>query len=282
MWISVHRNWKLVGHFQSVPLYRHKLLGIVCHENHLRHAEVRKDLRAYSVVTLVFREPKAQVGVDCVRTLILQYIGAKLVVEANATALLMEVHDNPCSRSLDPLHRPLQLLAAVAPQAAKRVSGETLRMHPDEDWTLCVPKVSLDESHVLLAGNGVQVGMGDEVTRSRGHRDFHDLAHELFVVAAVSDQVRNRDDRNAVPFAKGNEAWHASHRPIVVHDLADDCRRGETSKFGQVDRCFSLTSANEHPSLSGTQRKDVPGAREVFRPRRRIDCRTDRVCTILR
>ena len=56
-------------------------------------------------------------------------------------------------------HRGCKLLAAVTLKRAKSVTGQTFRVYPAED-VLAVADVTLDQSHVMLAVEFVDVAMG--------------------------------------------------------------------------------------------------------------------------
>ena len=56
------------------------------------------------------------------------------------------------------------------------------------------------------------------------------------------------------------EVRHPRHRPVVVHDLADDARRREVGEAREVDRAFGLPGAHEDAALAGAQREDVARA----------------------
>ncbi len=64
--------------------------------------------------------------------------------------------------------------------------------------------------------------------------------------------------------AKHLEVRHPGHRPVVVHDLADDAGGREVREAREVDRALRLPGAHEHAALAGSQRKDVTGRDDVF------------------
>ena len=87
-----------------------------------------------------------------------------------------------------------------------------------------------------------------------------DLAlDELLVPAPVLDQVGDRDHLQPVPLAVRHEVGHAGHRPVLVHDLADDAGRVEAGEAREVDRRLRLAGAHEDAAVAGAQREDVAG-----------------------
>src|SRR5262245_40192446 len=71
------------------------LRRVVGEEPHRRHAEVDGDLGADTVLAAVGGEAELEVGIDGVEPLLLELVGADLVADADATALVApEVHDD--------------------------------------------------------------------------------------------------------------------------------------------------------------------------------------------
>ena len=81
--------------------------------------------------------------------LVLEVVGAQLVVEADAAALLAHVDDDAAALLGDHLHRLLELLAAVAAHAAEDVAGDALAVHAHEHRLIAVD-VAHDEGDVLV------------------------------------------------------------------------------------------------------------------------------------
>ena len=68
------------------------------------------------------------VGLDRVRALILQLIGAQLIEQPDAAALLVFVDQQAAAFGGDGIEGQLELPAAIAAQAVEHVAGETLGM----------------------------------------------------------------------------------------------------------------------------------------------------------
>ena len=97
-----------------------------------RQPEVDEDLRADAVVAQVGGQAELEVRVDGVEPLLLQLVGAQLVQQADAAALLREVEQHAAALLLDHRERRLELLAAVAAQRVEDVAGEALGVHAHE------------------------------------------------------------------------------------------------------------------------------------------------------
>ena len=98
----------------------------------------------------------------------------------------------------------------------------------------------------------------------------------LLGALAVLDQVGHRHELQAVAAAELHEVGHAGHRPVVLHDLADDAGRGEAREPREVDGGLRLPRALEHAAGAGAEREDVTGMDEVVRRRGRVDGDLDR------
>ena len=98
----------------------------------LEQPEVDEDLRADAVVAQVDGQPELEVRVDGVEALVLQVVGAQLVEQADAAALLGEVEQHAAALVLDHRERRLELLAAVAAQRVEDVAGQALGVHAHE------------------------------------------------------------------------------------------------------------------------------------------------------
>src|SRR5690349_15071245 len=72
-----------------VPLQAEHLPGIVGEQPHPTETEIAQDLRADAVVAEILLEAELEVGLDGVPTLVLERVGADLVREADAAALLV-------------------------------------------------------------------------------------------------------------------------------------------------------------------------------------------------
>jgi hypothetical protein len=85
-----------------------------------------------------------------------------------------------------------------------------------------------------------------------------------------------------VLLAKANEVRDTSHRPIIIHDFADNPGALQSGETCQIDRGFRLTSSLENTSRSGAQWENVSRTGEVFCTAIRINCGPDRLCAIIR
>ena len=129
---------------------------------------------------------------------------------------------------------------------------------------------------MALAGQHLAERDGGELPVRRREPDRGDALDELLRAPAVLDQILDRHELDPVTLAVRNEVGHAGHRPVLVHDLADDAGRVEAGETGEVDRRLGLPGALEHSSRPRPQREHVAGLDEVVRALGRIDGHLDR------
>src|SRR6185295_4441766 len=118
---------------EAVAVERDVLARSVGHQAHAADSQVAQDLGADAVIALVGPEAQALVGLDRVVSLLLQLVGAQLVHQADAAALLEEVEEDAVALLLDLLERAVELGAAVAAGGVEDVAGQALAVDADED-----------------------------------------------------------------------------------------------------------------------------------------------------
>ncbi len=101
---------------------------------------------------------------------------------------------------------------------------------------------------------------------------FDRTMNEIIVAAAIGNQVRDSRDLQSVKLCKLHEVRQPCHRPVVVHDLADDAGRIKPGEPRDVDRRFRVPGPNEHAAIARYKRKHVPGRDDVCRSLGRIYC----------
>ena len=77
----------------------------------------------------------------------------------------------------------------------------------------------------------------------------------------------------------GIRSGDAGHRPVVVHDLADDAGRVQPREAREVDRRLRLAGALQDAAGPRAQREDVAGLDEVVAAPARVDRDLDRVAS---
>ena len=150
------------------------LAGLLVMQPHGGDAEVDEDLRADAVLAAVDRQAELDVGVDGVVALVLQVVGADLVADADAAALVAaQVDDDAEALVGDQLHGRVELHAAVAAQRAEHVAGEALAVHPHEHVVLALHR-ALHQRDVLLAVEQRLVHVAGEVAPLGGDAGLGD------------------------------------------------------------------------------------------------------------
>ena len=252
------------------------LRRVVRHEPHRGDAEVDEDLRADPVLAGVDRQAEVLVRLDGVAALLLQPVGAHLVPEPDAAALVApEVHDDALALGRDLAERGVELHAAVAAQRAEHVAGEALGVDPDEH-VLLARDLAADERDVLDVVEERAEHVGGEVAVLRRDPGLGDPLHELLPPASVPHEIGDRDHEEAVLLGEHLELGEAGHGAVVVHDLGEHARRSEPREAGEVDRGLGVAGPLQHAALAVAQREDVTGPGEVVGPGLRVDERAHR------
>ncbi|MPL60789.1 hypothetical protein SDC9_06351 [bioreactor metagenome] len=210
-----------LDHLDAVRLEHPHLGGVVGQQPHLREAELLQQRRADAEVALVILETKAVVRLDGVETLVLQVIGAHLVRQADAAALLVEVEQDP--RPLMPhlRQRGVKLWPAVAFQRAEDVAGETGRMQPRQHRLGAVGGTDLDGVMLLAA----IVGAEDVEPALFGGAHRH---------AGGRDRGEHRGGRDLAQHLGGVERGQPLGRGI--RERGKQCRGQQLRGFRQRDR----------------------------------------------
>src|SRR5438132_3080979 len=125
------------------------LQRIVGDEVHGRDAELLQDRRRDVVSPQVVRETEGAVGLVGVGAARLQRVSANLVAEPDAAAFLAQVENDAAGRGADQGQGVLQLITAVAFQAAQDLAGEALAVDAD-GHSLATAHLALDRGDVLL------------------------------------------------------------------------------------------------------------------------------------
>ena len=153
-------------------------------------------------------------------------------------------------------------------------------MHADED-VLRARDVALDERDVVLSRQHLLVRDRLEQPVLGRKADGDDALDELVVLSPVLDQVGDRDHLQPVTLAIADQIGHPRHRAVLVHDLADDSRRGDAGQPREVDGSLGLARALQHASGACLQREDVARLDEVEGVRGGVDRDLDRVGAVV-
>ena len=249
-------------HLEAVAFEARALDGIVGDEAHLADPLVAQYLGADAVVALVGLEAQLEVGVDGVEALLLQVVGAQLVDEAYAAALLAHVGYQALALVLYHLHGAVQLLAAVALAAAEDVARGAARMHAHQHGLALLP-LALLQHHVRVAVVELGVGNELEVAPARGQEHLLLLADQRLVGYAVGDEVLDGHNLEAELLGHFLQLRHAGHGAVVVDDFDEGSGGIQAGEAGQVDGGLGVAGAHQHAAVAGAQGVDVAGTAQL-------------------
>ena len=191
-----------------------------------------------------------------------------------ATLVATKVDEHAQSLGVDGLHGRVELHAAVAAQRVEHVAREALGVHAHEHVALALDRAT-HHRDVLLAVEHRLVHVRGEVAPRRRDARLGDPTDELLVLAAVLDELGDRDHQEPVLLAELDQVRDPRHRPVVVHDLAEHAGGVHARQTGQVHRRLGVAGALEHATLGVAQREDVAGPCQVARLRGGVDQRPD-------
>ena len=103
-----------------------------------------------------------------------------------------------------------------------------------------------------------------------------DAIDQLFALAAILDELLDRDDLQVVPPRQLVKLVGGRALPAVGQDFAEHAGGQQASHAGQIDGRFGVSGAAQHAAFLGHQRKHVAGPKEVVRLALRVDQRQDR------
>ena len=225
--------------------------------------EVGQDLHADAIVAAVGGEAERLVRFDGVEPLLLlQLVGADLVAEADAAALLAHVDEDPAPFGGDLLERQVHLFAAVAAHRVEDVAGNALRVHADEDG-LGRRDVAADEGGVLVGIDRRAVSVKSEVAPLRRQDGGGDALDEPLALSTITDEFCDADDLQVVTGGKALELRQAHHRAVRVHQLADGGDGLQPGEAREINGRLCLAGAHEDAAFAGAQGIDVTGHHEV-------------------
>ena len=78
------------------------------------------------------------------------------------------------------------------------------------------------------------IGIESKDTIRSGKRYICLPMNQSFLVLTVFDQVSNRDQRQIVFLCEADQAGHAHHTAVFVHDLAENSCRKKSSQTREV------------------------------------------------
>ena len=124
-------------------------------------------------------------------------------------------------------------------------------------------KIAQHISHMLLVVQQRHVSMRRELAIPSGDACRPEMLNQFLMAATVADQVGDRDEVEVVLDGEDLQVGHSSHRPVVVHDLAQHADRLTVGQSAQVNGGRGVTGPLEDPAGSSPQRKDVPRSSEL-------------------
>ena len=121
-----------LDHLDAVLHELTALLGVVAEQPDRRDAEVAQHVGRGAVLTGVGGQAERQVGVEGVEAVLLQPVGAQLVDEPDASALVAAQVDDDPAVVADRVEGGVELRPALALERAEGLAGQALGVDPHE------------------------------------------------------------------------------------------------------------------------------------------------------
>ncbi len=79
------------------------------------------------------------------------------------------------------------------------------------------------------------------------------------------NQIDDGDDPDVVLLAKFLQIWNSRHRPILIHDLADDTGWSQSCDPSQIHSSFRLSGSLQDSPSTRPQWEDMTWSDQIFR-----------------
>src|SRR3972149_9452358 len=106
-------------------------------------------MRGHTVLPLIIPKSEGDIGLFCVKPLLLEGICLYLVDKPDTASLLPEINEQPCFCLTQSTQRGNKLVMAVAPQGAKDIAGQALSVEPYHH-ILLVDHIAVDKGGMLF------------------------------------------------------------------------------------------------------------------------------------
>jgi hypothetical protein len=133
--------------------------------------------------------------------------------------------------------------------------------------------VAHDHRQMNFAVDDVLEGDGAKASIDCWQISLGCAAHQSLLADAIAHEVSDRDNLQIVLARKLFQLGQARHRPVRVHNLADDASGIKARDARHVNARFRLSGADEHATLFRAQGEDVAGSRQILWARLRVNRR---------
>src|SRR5260370_13054203 len=134
---------------------------------------------ALLVLARIYRQSKALVGFDGVRSIVLQGVGANFVEDADAAAFLLLVDDRTAAFCFDHLHRAVKLRPAIALRGSKHVPRQALGMDAHQSRSIGSQLAFEERDELFVAVKGAITRNPEITPLGREIRYRHTLNRKL-------------------------------------------------------------------------------------------------------
>ena len=124
--------------------------------------------------------------------------------------------------------------------------------------------VAEHESQLLHLVEGRHIGIAPGLADGGVDVELRRLLDEALAALAIGDEVRHRNDLEAVLAREGQNLGAAFHRSVVIDEFANHAGRVKPCELHEIDGRFRMARAHQHAARLGDEREDMARAHEII------------------
>lgn len=160
--IIFHDNWYRFRNGNAITGKTSPFGGVIRHETDTRKAQVGKDLCTDTIVALIRFETQFYIGINRIKSLILQGIGPEFIGKPDTSAFLAHIKNDTAAFFFNHAQSRTQLVSAVTAHGAQGIPRKTFGVDTDEN-VLFAGHIALDHSNMTQIIQIVFVANGPEI-----------------------------------------------------------------------------------------------------------------------
>ena len=240
------------------------------------HAQVCDDLGTDTVGAQLGRLGRYMLLLGLIRHMI------RLNLFQQCPGLLGRAQDNDHAATLlfDPFQRLAQRPVLTLELDVDQVTQRVLQLYTHQRRLIRLD-LALDQRKVHCPVNGIKIGVQLEIPVLGGQHGRGNMLNGLFVLDAVTDQVLDGADLQAVFPGVDLQVGTTRHAAVFLEDLDNHGSGFQPGEACQVTAGLGMTGARQYTTGLRHQRKDMPGLHDVRRLRIRRHCSQHGACAVL-
>lgn len=145
--IIFHNDWHRFRNGNAVPGKAGPFGGVIRHKTDARQSQVGKDLCTDTIVTLIRFKAQFYIGINRIKSLILQGIGPEFIGKPDASAFLTHIKNDTAAFFFNHAQSRTQLVAAITAHGAQGIPRKAFGVDTDKN-VLFAGHIALDNSNM--------------------------------------------------------------------------------------------------------------------------------------